>query len=60
MYGRIHSIAVAGVGSAAAMSGLVLSDIAYVIFGAAVLFALAGLRQFMPHRRVKGRHASQD
>lgn len=59
MYGRIHSIALGSVGSAAAISSLVLNEIAYVVFGAAVLFALVSLRQFIPVRKPKGRHASQ-
>lgn len=57
MYGRTHSIAAAAAGSFAAVAAS-LNDIAYAVFGAAVLFALAGLRQLAPARAPrKGRHA---
>lgn len=56
MYGRIHTITAAA-GSLAALAAS-LNAIAYAVFGAAVLFAIAGLRQLTPARpHHKGRHA---
>lgn len=60
MYGRVHALTAATVGSVTGTLAVVLNNVAYAVFGAAVVFAVAGLRQFAPARsRPRGRHAEE-
>ena len=59
MYGT-HLVSATGAALGGVGSGLVfagLNSAAYVVFGAAVLFAVTGLRMFMPRRGGKPRSA---